>query len=87
MPPLKAGPLERGLGSSSDMAWCCSAKYDAQKLGLCMHFFENLAQKRDSAMACQSHAIAHLERGVRGGPWKRFAKNAPDWNGQQNPMF
>ena len=87
MPPLKAGPLKRGLGSTSDMLWCCSTKGDAHILEFCMHFLESFAQKRDSTMACQYHAIAALERGVGGWPWERFAKDGPDCPGHKTLSF
>ena len=58
---------------------------DAQ-LEYCVHFGMNLAAKRVSSMPCQTHAIATLALGVRGGPRQRSAKNDGYCSGAQDPL-
>ena len=61
------------------------ANTDAQ-LEYCVHFGMNLAAKRVSSMPCQTHAIATLALGVRGGPRQRSAKNDGYWTGAHDPL-
>ena len=87
MPPLKAGPLERGLGTTSDMASCCSTMSSAQNLEFLMHFIKLFARKRDSASSSQSHTIAALVFEVRGEPWTHSAKHGRDCPGHKTLSF